>query len=91
MQGLEGRAPLVTQTYERICKDKRHWKTSVLLDRNAPRAFGEWSMGFSRIMKGSDPAGIFELSEDALKGKLRPEAPAEIVTLLRTFYKINAD
>lgn len=90
MQILEGDAPAVTHTYERICKDKRHWKTFILLDRNAPRSFSDWSMGFARVAKENDPACIFELTEDALKGRLRPEAPTEIVTLLQTFYRINA-
>ena len=89
MQILEGDAPAVTDTFARISKDKRHWNTTVLLDRDAPRAFGEWSMGFARLEKDSDPA-TFALTQDAISGRLKPGAPVEIVTLLRTFYRINS-
>jgi len=89
MQVLEGEGPAVTETFARISTDKRHWNTNVLLDRNVPRAFGDWSMGFTRITKEAD-SGVFALSEDALHGRLKPGAPAEILTLLRTFYRINA-
>jgi len=88
MQILEGDDPAISETFDRISKDTRHWNTTVLLDRDAPRAFGEWSMGFTRLVKDSEP-GAFALSEDAIHGRLKPGASAEIVTLLRTFYRIN--
>jgi hypothetical protein len=89
MQVLEGESPAVGETFARISKDRRHWNTMVLLDRNAPRAFGEWSMGFTRLHKETDP-GAFALTEGAICGRLKPGAPAEIVTLLRTFHRINS-
>jgi len=89
MQILEGDAPAVTETYDRISKDRRHWNTTVLLDRDASRAFGDWSMGFTRLVKDSDP-GAFALTEDAIHGRLKSGASAEIVTLLRTFYRVNS-
>jgi len=89
MQVLEGEANAVTETFARISRDRRHWNANVLLDRNVPRAFGDWSMGFTRLGKDADP-GMFALTEDAIFGRLKPGAPAEIVTLLRTFYRINS-
>jgi len=89
MQVLEGEAAAVTETFDRISRDRRHWNTTVLLDRDAPRAFGEWSMGFTRLARETDP-GAFALTEDAINGRLKPGAPAEIVTLLRTFHRINS-
>ena len=88
MQVLEGDAEAVEATFTRICADKRHWNTTVLLDREAPRAFGEWSMGFERPTRDQD--GIFALTQDAIAGKLTPGASAEIPALLRTFYRVNA-
>jgi hypothetical protein len=88
MQVLEGEDMAVAETYARICKDKRHWNTMVLLDRDAPRAFGEWSMGFEKPSATAE--GMFEITRDAIDGKLKPGAPAEIVGLLQTFYRINA-
>jgi hypothetical protein len=89
MQVLEGEDAAVAETFSRISKDRRHWNTNILLDRDVPRAFGDWSMGFTRLGKETDP-GAFALTEDAIFGRLKPGAPLEILTLLRTFYRINA-
>ena len=88
MQILEGEDAAVTAVYDRIAQDKRHWNTQLLLDRQAPRAFGDWSMGFERPKPGD--AGIFSITRDAIAGKLTPEAPREIMTLLTTFYRVNS-
>ncbi len=88
LQVLEGEDEVVAQVYARIGADKRHWNTSVLLDRSAPRCFGEWSMGFERPAAIGD--GMFALTRDAIDGKLMPGAPAEIMALLKTFYRINS-
>ncbi len=88
MQVLEGEDAAVSAVYARIARDRRHWNSQVLLDRAAPRAFGEWSMGFERPRPGDD--GIFAITRDAIGGKLKPEAPREIMTLLTTFYRVNS-
>jgi len=90
MQVLEGENLAVADTYARICRDRRHWNTTLLLDRQAARAFGEWSMGFNRPSGVGEESGMFALTRNAIDGKLKPEAPLEIMTLLRTFYRINA-
>lgn len=88
MQVLEGEEAAVGAAYERIARDKRHWNTQILLDRAAPRAFGQWSMGFERPKPGDD--GIFAITRDAIAGKLKSDAPPEIMALLRTFYRVNS-
>jgi hypothetical protein len=88
MQVLEGEDAAVAATYARICADKRHWNTMVLLNRDAPRAFGAWSMGFERPLRIGE--GMFALTREAIEGRLKPDAPAEIMALLQTFYRINA-
>jgi hypothetical protein len=90
MQVLEGETDVVSKTYARICADKRHWNTMVMLDRDAPRAFGEWSMGFERPSVLAQEDGLFALTKNAIAGKLKLDAPAEIMALLKTFYRINA-
>ena len=87
MQVLEGDDEAVGAIYARICQDKRHWNTLVLLDRSAPRAFGEWSMGFERPKPGD---GIFTITRDAIGGRLTAGAPKEIMALLTTFYRVNS-
>lgn len=88
MQVLEGEDEAVGAVYDRIAKDKRHWNAHVLLDRKAPRAFADWSMGFERPVPGDD--GIFFITRDAIAGKLKPGAPLEIMALLTTFYRVNS-
>lgn len=90
LQVLEGEGAAVADTLDRIHKDPRHWNTMVLLDREAPRVFTEWSMGYTRATQETDPAGVFALTSDALAGRLSSEAPAVIVTLLQTFYRVNS-
>lgn len=87
MQVLEGEEETVGAIYARICQDKRHWNTLVLLDRDAPRAFSEWSMGFERPKPGD---GIFTITRDAIGGRLAAGAPKEIMALLTTFYRVNS-
>jgi hypothetical protein len=89
MQVLEGEPISVAETYRRICQDKRHWNTQVLLDRNAPRAFGEWSMGFIRPSVHEIEVGTFALTKDAIEGRLKPDAAPELLVLLRGFYRIQ--
>src|SRR4051812_24166984 len=72
MQVLEGEEAAVGEVYARIGRDKRHWNSQVLLDREAPRAFADWSMGFERPQPGD---GVFAITRDAIAGKLRADAP----------------
>lgn len=87
IQVLEGEDAAVAQTYSRICNDKRHWNTMVMLDRESPRAFGEWSMGFEK--PSSIGEGMFALTREAIGGQVTPGGPVEILSLLQNFYRIN--
>jgi FAD-dependent sensor of blue light len=87
MQVLEGEEAVVGEVYARIGRDKRHWNSQVLLDRQAPRAFADWSMGFERPKPGD---GVFAITRDAIAGKLHTDAPREIMALLTTFYRVNS-
>jgi hypothetical protein len=89
MQVLEGEPDPVARTYDRICQDKRHWNTQVLLDREALRAFEEWSMGFLRPAANEFSAGTFALTQDAIQGRLKPASAPELLVLLRSFYRIQ--
>ncbi len=80
MQVLEGEDAAVAGTFARIRADKRHWNTMIMLDRDAPRAFGAWSMGLATAAAIGD--GMFTLTREAIAGQLRPGAPAEIIALL---------
>jgi hypothetical protein len=89
MQVLEGESNAVQKTYTRICADKRHWNTLVLLDREGTRAFPDWSMGFKRISSDEEQRGLIDLTRDGLAGKLLPGAAADVLAMLRTFYTVQ--
>jgi hypothetical protein len=90
LQVLEGSDEAVGAIYASVVKDPRHRNVRTLLDRDAPRAFGEWSMGFERLRPGqAETAELFQISDDAIAGRLKPDAAHELVTLLKTFYRIQ--
>jgi hypothetical protein len=97
LQVLEGEADQVEATYQRIRTDKRHWNAQTLLDRAAPRAFSNWTMGFQRIpsyAEDSDPfsatrEAVFSVSREAIAGRLTGPDVAILATLLQTFYRIQ--
>ncbi len=91
LQVLEGPDESVAATYARICRDKRHWDARTLLDREAPRAFANWSMGFEKLEKGRAATDdMFEITREAIEGRPTPGAAREITTLLRTFCHVQS-
>jgi hypothetical protein len=90
LQVLEGDEDAVAKAVDRIRRDPRHSNITVLLDRAAPRAFSEWSMGLLQATPEALGKGGFELTRRAVQGKLLPGAAVEVVTLLHTFYRVNA-
>ncbi len=92
LQVLEGEERAVRDIYARICADKRHWNTHVLLDREAPRAFYDWSMGFEHL-DGTEPetAGMFGVTSEAISGRLSPTAGKVVMIMLETFYRVQTN
>ncbi len=90
LQVLEGEEEAVHRIYTRIRADNRHWETRLMLDREAPRAFGDWSMGFEHLT-GDDPetAGMFGVTREAIAGKLSPTAGRVVIIMLETFYRVQ--
>jgi hypothetical protein len=91
LQILEGDERAVRELYMRICTDRRHWETRVLLDREvSSRAFIGWSMGFERP-SADDPetSGMLGVTREAILGRLSPEAGRVIAVMLETFYRVQ--
>lgn len=90
-QVLEGSKEQVLQVYSRILSDCRHWNAHVLLMRNEDPLFKEWSMGFYRLeADAANKIGAFAISRAAVEGRLNASRGVEVMTLLNTFYKIQA-
>jgi len=90
LQVLEGNHAAVEGIYAAICSDQRHWNVTLLLDHEAPRAFSDWSMGFEHLRAGqAETKEIFQITSDAIAGRLDRGAAQDLVTLLRTFYRIQ--
>jgi hypothetical protein len=90
LQVLEGEEAAVRTTFVRICADTRHWNLHTLFDRDAPRAFKAWSMGFRHI-KSRDAANaeMFDITQQAIMGRLEPDAGPEVFLMLKSFCKVQ--
>jgi hypothetical protein len=92
LQLLEGEERAVRDIYGRICADNRHQGPRLLLDRESPRGFAGWSMGFEQVAeKDSETAGLFGVMREARANRLSPGAGRIIVMMLETFYKVRRD
>jgi hypothetical protein len=91
LQILEGEADAVGRMYRRIHRDPRHDRMMILLDRPiAARDFPDWRMGFEDLSPESEGgAEAFRLTEQALLDALPAEGAGSLLTMARTFYRIN--
>ncbi len=90
LQVLEGEESAVRDTYLRISNDKRHWGAKLLLDRQSPRAFVGWNMGFEHARPyDPDTANLFAITREALESRITPEAGTVVLTMLETFYRVQ--
>jgi len=93
LQVLEGPKDAVLEIFARIRADDRHGAVRVLVQHEAPeRLFPNWSMGFEKLNPSHAlTADVFAVTREAIQNAVEPERAVEIATLLRTFYKVNAD
>ena len=84
LQVLEGAHDSVSKLYEKIARDPRHWNSTILLDRQAPRVFESWSMGFKKVIQEDGKA--FEIARDAT---LDRKMPPDLTVMMRTFLTLQ--
>lgn len=90
MQVLEGASEVLAPLYARIAADKRHWEARLILDRQAPRAFNNWSMGFRKLRRDEpQDAAVFDITRSAIENRLRIEEAPVVMTMLATFYRVQ--
>jgi len=93
LQVLEGEEQAVRELYLRIQADHRHTQTQLLLDRSVDAcAFTGWSMGFERPSPDNvETAGMFAVTQEAIQGRLSPQAGRVVMVMLETFYRVHRD
>jgi hypothetical protein len=92
LQLLEGEDAAVEATFDRIRRNRRHTDVTVLLDEKVrERSFAEWSMGFEKLNKWSDPdaEAAFEISRMAIDRRIAPGDLWAVRRMMETFYEIN--
>jgi hypothetical protein len=89
MQVLEGGGDTVSALYRTITGDKRHWNAQIIFSQAGPAVFKDWSMGFKRLLPDGADQGAFVISKAAIEGRMSPEAGPELMTMLKTFYKVQ--
>jgi hypothetical protein len=85
-QVLEGDAETVGNLYEKICKDSRNRKNTVLMcERLVERQFERWSMGYTEVTQ-KDLASIEALNELFFGANCFMQlAPSDITVLMAVF------
>lgn len=90
LQVLEGEDAVLRQLYAAIAKDTRHWDARVLLDKEAPRNFGDWSMGFKSLGADTSEAGLVGITQSAIRGLIKPGGAQPVLdVLIRTFCSVQ--
>ena len=90
LQILEGEEDVLRNLYARIAQDPRHWDAKVLLNCEAQRNFGEWSMGFKALSNDADDAGLIGITQAAISGLIKPGGAQPLLqVLLRTFCTVQ--
>jgi hypothetical protein len=90
LQILEGEKDVLADLYAKIAQDPRHWDAKVLLNCEAQRNFGEWSMGFKALNNDADDAGLIGVTQAAIGGLIKPGGAQPLLqVLLRTFCTVQ--
>ena len=89
IQALEGPEAALEKTYARIIADPRHHLVLELY--RAPiseRNFPDWSMGCPKLTTRDAPIAAFDLTRESLETMQRKNRGVEVLTLLKSFYKV---
>ena len=90
LQVLEGDRTALQDLYAISAKDTRHWDAKVLLDEEAPRNFGQWSMGFRAVRPENSEPGLVGITKDAVRGLIKPGGAKPILEILiQTFQSVQ--
>lgn len=80
LQVFEGPRASVTAAWERICRDPRHSRISVLCDRRiTARGFGDWTMAHRRI---GEPIDIYDAKVRRLMHNATEPIPEAFLTMM---------
>jgi Sensors of blue-light using FAD len=91
IQVLEGDQSTIKRLYNRIEKDPRHKKVSIVLEGESPeRIFKNWSMGFKNLSLAdyNELSGFQDMDTFFAKQNVSNESSAALI-FLKLFYKKN--
>ncbi len=91
IQVLEGDSTLVKRLYNKIERDQRHKKVSILLEgESQERLFKDWSMGFKNLSLAdyNELSGFQDIDTFFAKQNISNESSAALI-FLKLFYKKN--
>lgn len=89
VQLLEGDTAMLSKTYERIKKDKRHINISKLdEDSNDQRLFPDWSMGY-KLMSADDMSEIKGYVDSTVTKQWDKREHHPALAFLKSFAEIN--
>lgn len=90
IQVLEGKRSLLTDLYQRIARDPRHTRCTILASGPLPaRRFGEWRMGFRATSEGAHTSllGYVDTASAAFLLPLLPVVSRTLLTKLLDYVR----
>ena len=91
IQVLEGEREQVRSLYDRIQKDRRHRKVTIVVEGESPdRIFQDWSMGFKHLTQTEfyQESGFLDMDE-FFAHQSKEENKDLVIIFLELFYKKN--
>lgn len=89
MQALEGSRDEVTEIYDRIASDPRHFGVvQIIGEEITERAFPDWAMNYFRVDQPKGHAMVVR-HDDPVNGLLPKDMPRELLHLFTRFMHIE--
>lgn len=90
MQALEGERDEVTEIYDRIVKDDRHFGVAQIIGEPVEkRAFPDWSMNYHRVDDEDGSSTMVLRGDESVDALLNPSMPRDLLYLFSKFLRMR--
>ena len=90
MQALEGERDEVTEIYDRIVKDGRHFGVAQIIGEPVEkRAFPDWSMNYHRVDDEDGSSTMVLRADESVDALLNPSMPRDLLYLFSKFLRMR--